>query len=176
MKIGVISDTHIGNLSEGVELLELLDRELFHDAEAILHAGDVVHPDLLDCFADRPIIGVRGNCDQASTGLPQQRVCEFADFRIGLIHGWGRPTGFFDNIVSAFDGYRLDVLVFGHTYFPLCRRQGELLLFSPGSAIDRREAPYHTVGILHLDKDVRGEIVNIDRYLNVMPEQYGGCA
>jgi len=176
MKIGVISDTHINSLVEGVELLELLDREVFYDAVAILHAGDVIHPDLIDCFVDRPVIGVRGNCDKASAGLPQQRICEYGGYRIGLIHGWGSPGGLIDNVISAFDNDRLNVLVFGHTHFPLCRQQGDLLLFNPGSATDRREAPFHSVGLLHFEDEVRGEIVNIDRYLNVITVQHGDYA
>ena len=162
MKIGVLSDTHIDDLSSGLEFMDHLCAGPFAEVDVILHAGDIVHPDLLHCFTGRPIIGVRGNCDAAAPDLPVKRICTFAGFRIGLIHGWGGSGDLLEYVVDSFADESLDVLVFGHSHTPLCRLDGSLLLLNPGSATDRREAPFHSVAILTLAEQPYGRIVNLE--------------
>ena len=173
MKIGVISDTHINDLPVGVEYLNRLCVGPFSDVDLILHAGDIVHPDLLHCFNARPIIGVRGNCDEPAPDLPEKRIYESAGFRIGLVHGWGGPDGIVPNVLSSFADVPLDALVFGHSHYPLCRQNDNILLFNPGSATDRREAPFHSVGILTLGEKLTGQIVNLDSAFKSM-RKYDG--
>jgi putative phosphoesterase len=162
MKLGILSDTHFTDLADGLFFLEELCSGPFADVDLILHAGDIVHPDLFYSFDKRPIIGVRGNCDEFVPDLPEKRIVEYSGYRIGLIHGWGGPDGIVNHVLDAFDGEQLDVLVFGHTHYPVCRYNGNLLLFNPGSATDRRTAPYHSAGILELNESVHGIIVNLD--------------
>jgi putative phosphoesterase len=162
MKIGVLSDTHFDDLADGLAFLDHLCAGPFADVDLILHAGDIIHPDLLYCFESRPIFGVRGNCDEPAVDLPEKRLQEVAGFRFGMIHGWGGPNGIVGHVLSAFEDVPLDVLIFGHSHYPLCRQNGDLLLFNPGSATDRRDAPFHSVGILELTDVVKGEIVNLD--------------
>lgn len=163
MKIGVISDTHLADLSTGIDFLNALCAGPFAEVELILHAGDIVHPDLLYCFDARPVLAVRGNCDESSAELPERRIHTVGRYRIGLIHGWGAPSAVVANVTSSFAGSDIDVLVFGHSHLPVCHHNDDLLLFNPGSATDRREAPFHSVGVLTLGESVRGEIVNLDR-------------
>jgi uncharacterized protein len=162
MKIGVLSDTHIGTLDTGMALAQKLMNGPFAEVEAILHAGDHVHPDLDSCFYPLPWYGVRGNMDRAQEALPTKRIVSFADRKIGMVHGWGSPHGIEGRVMDLFAGFSLDVLVFGHSHRPVCRKVGNILIFNPGSPTDRRAAPYHTVGILDLGTDVTGEIIRID--------------
>jgi hypothetical protein len=101
--------------------------------------------------------------DPAAPGFPHQRVVEVDGVRIGLIHGWGPPAGLAARVRAAFAGTRLDCLVFGHSHMPLCRWEGALLLFNPGSATDRRGQPSTSVGILEVEGGViAGRIVLLD--------------
>ncbi len=142
--------------------MDSLCETVFADVEYILHAGDIEHPDLLFCFDRKPLLAVRGNCDEAHPELPEKRILELRGVRIGLIHGWGAGNGIVKNVLSRFTDEDLDVLVFGHSHYPLYRQNGDIVLFNPGSATERRNAPFHSVGILELNDSVTGTIVNID--------------
>ena len=163
MKIGVLSDTHINSLAEGMNLAEKLLAGPFTGVEAIFHAGDLVIEELESCFYPIPWFGVRGNMDPARIALPERRVVEVAGKRFGLIHGWGAPPGIEQRVMSAFATEPLDALIFGHSHEPICKRVGSLLLMNPGSSTDRRYAPQHSVGLLTIDHEICGEIVTIDR-------------
>lgn len=162
LKIGVLSDTHIQDVKLGMVFLQTLAEQHFADAEIILHAGDVVNPDILMTFADRTVHVVRGNMDPAVKGIPNRKIIEVGGFRIGLIHGWGAPDTLEERVWREFRGERLDCLVFGHSHHPLCRRRDGVLLFNPGSPTDRRWAPFHSVGILELGEGIEGRIIRLD--------------
>lgn len=162
MKIGVMSDTHLSSLESGLRLAKKLLAGPFKDVEMILHAGDHVMPDFDLCFDGLPYYGVRGNMDPADSMLPVRKILEIDATVIGMVHGWGPPAGLEERVFGCFDDVRLDVLIFGHSHRPLCRRQGEVLLLNPGSATDRRAAPNHTVAVLSLGQFVDAQIVAID--------------
>ena len=77
MKIGIISDTH--NLLRP-EVLSAL-----HGCEAILHAGDICHQEIIDALGKiAPVYVVRGNNDKEwAASIPL-----FLDFEI-TIHNLG---------------------------------------------------------------------------------------
>ena len=162
MKIGVVSDTHFENIDQGLEFFSQLFSSVFSDIDLLLHAGDVVHPDLLDCLSEKPILAVRGNCDPAE--LPARRIVDAAGFRIGLIHGWGGHHDLEERIFRAFDGESIDGLIYGHSHFPLVRRENGLLIMNPGSPTDKRQAPFHSVGLLTVGKKLTGKIINLDAW------------
>lgn len=176
MKIGVISDTHIEDLGFGVDFLNRMTSGPFAAVDLILHAGDIVHPDLLHCFDRKPIVAVKGNCDETAPELPIKRIFETDGFRIGLIHGWGGPSGIIANVLKEFSSESIDALVFGHSHYPLCRMHGDILLFNPGSALDRRDAPFHSAGILNLDEKISGRILNLEAELKSDPVISGAFA
>jgi len=162
VKIGVLSDTHIQDLQEGIRFLESLAERYFKGVDVILHAGDVVNPDILMAFSNRTVHVVRGNVDPVISGIPHRKVIEIAGFRIGLIHGWGAADTLEDRVLREFQGDRLDCLVFGHSHYPVCRRRDAILLFNPGSATDRRRAPFHSLGLLELGSGgIEGRIIEI---------------
>jgi len=162
MKIGVLSDTHLHDFNACSELADKLLNGPFSGVDAILHAGDIVWPDLGLCFAPIPWYGVCGNMDSPSSSLPLQRILMLNHVRIGLIHGWGAPAGIEQRVLAHFSGEKLDVLIFGHSHRPVCRWAGSVFLLNPGSATDRRSSPRHTVAILDLDGEISGEIISID--------------
>lgn len=162
LKVGVISDTHIRNLAQGARLAEKLCAGCFAEVTTILHAGDVGLPEFLDLFGEREVHAVRGNMDAPTTGVPIKKVLTLGGFRIGLVHGWGSPFQLEERLRREFQGLSLDCLVYGHSHLPACRRVGDLLLFNPGSATDRRDAPRHTVGLLEIGERIEGSIIPID--------------
>ena len=162
MKIGVLSDTHIHNIAAGTALAQRLLLGPFADVDVILHAGDHVLPELESCFYPLKWFGVCGNMDTPQSNLPLQRIIDLGGIKIGMTHGHGAPSGIERRVINSFIGDDIDVIIFGHSHQPVCRQVGSVLLFNPGSATDRRSAPYHTVGILHIDASVIGEIVRID--------------
>lgn len=162
-KIGVLSDTHLISLADAADLAKFLLDGPFTGVDAVLHAGDMVIPELVDCFYPVPCHAVRGNMDEAVSGIPNKRVIGFEGNRIGMIHGWGPRGGLEKRVMEVFSDKQIDCLVYGHSHYPVCRKIGDLLLFNPGSPVDRRSAPKHTVGLLSVDvKGVRGEIITLD--------------
>lgn len=162
MKIGVLSDTHINSLKDGYDLAARLLNGPFHDVEMILHAGDHVIPDFNSCFNGLPYYGVCGNMDRVDSFLPQRRVIEVEGIRIAMTHGWGSPTGIEERVVDYFKDDAVDVIIFGHSHRPVCLQFDSVLLLNPGSATDRRSAPFHSVALLNIDAIVSAEIVSID--------------
>jgi len=161
-KIGVLSDTHIQDLRSGIDFLQEIRDRHFQGVSCILHAGDTVNPDILLAFDDLPVYRVRGNMDPSEKGLQVKRVVTFDHFKVGLIHGWGPPQGLEERVLQEFNGQQLDVLVYGHSHYPVCHRRDGLLFFNPGSPTDRRSAPFHSVGLLEIGDTARGQIINID--------------
>lgn len=162
LRIGVLSDTHFLSPEDGSVFLEKLLQREFKDVDLILHAGDVVHPDSLIAFEEIPLYLVQGNMDPSQAGVPIRRIVEAGGFRIGLIHGWGAALGLEERVMAEFADEDLDCLVYGHSHHWVNHHQNGLLLFNPGSPTDRRGAPFHSVGILELDEDIRGHILSVD--------------
>lgn len=159
---GVISDTHIQDVWDAQAFFAGLMEGCFRDVDLVIHAGDLVDVAVLDAFGQKPVYGVRGNMDPPVAGVPLRRVLEIGPWRVGLIHGWGPPHGLPDRVLGEFRDESLDCLIFGHSHQPLCLRHNGILLFNPGSAGDRRSAPFHSVGILAFDDSIEGRIINID--------------
>jgi len=163
MKIGVLSDTHIVSLAEGIKLADELLAGPFADIGAIIHAGDLVIPEIESCFNSLPWFAVRGNMDNSLVTFPDRRIIDCQTKRIGLIHGWGAPQGIEQRVLAAFSADSIDVLIFGHSHQPVCKQVGSVLLMNPGSPTDRRYASCHTVGLLTVGREIQGEIIVLDR-------------
>jgi putative phosphoesterase len=161
-RIGVLSDTHFNASAEALAFIAELADTHFAQVDLILHAGDIVAPEILLGFTHCPVLAVRGNMDPASPDLPVRRVLEVSSARIGLTHGWGPPADLETRLLQEFAGVDLDVLIYGHSHRPACCYRNGILLFNPGSAGDRRQMPCHTVGILDIGDTVRGEIIRLD--------------
>lgn len=156
--IWVISDTHLAKshiLPE--KFIRRVDRE-----DIIFHLGDMVSSEVLEYLRSLcHIEAVRGNCDQPDLrrGLSKKKIIEISGVKIGLMHGQGGQHQTMQIIKDEFDG-KVDIALFGHTHKPYHQRCGDTLYFNPGSLMDSRSG-VNTFGILHLDGEPYGEIVEI---------------
>lgn len=160
MKIGVLSDTHVGSVAEiPAEALASL-----RGVDMILHAGDILELGVLEELrAIAPVHAVWGNMDPAPTreGLPPKTTVVADGKRIGLIHGSGPPFGLDRRVLVQFED--VDAIVFGHSHRPMSEVLDGVLMFNPGSPTDYRFAPYRSLGILHVEGgEMLGTIVRLD--------------
>lgn len=163
MRVGVLSDTHIGAGSRRV-----IPAAVWHallGVECILHGGDVACRDVLDELAAiAPVHAVYGNIDppELARTLPAALELDLGGARIGLTHGHlGRGHSTPERALSMFHGAEVFcAVVFGHSHEPYNRVERGVLLFNPGSPTERRRQPRHSFGLLHIESGaVRGEIV-----------------
>lgn len=161
MRIGVLSDTHMK--SPDKVLNHILDN-VFKDVNMILHAGDIVTARVLDRLKERKALAVCGNMDdyEIVEALPQVRIIEAENKRIGLIHGWGSKQGLQERILSRFEEDPPDLVVYGHSHVPFFGKVKGVLMFNPGSASHNIYFDECTVGILEiLGSEFKAEIINI---------------
>jgi len=150
MKIAVLSDTH---LRPGQALPPWVWEECAK-ADLILHAGDVVCLDLLtDLEQISPVVAVQGNCDGWELAhLPERKIITCEEVKIGLTHGaYGFGSTTPERAKRTFEEDKVDVVVFGHSHIPYLEKQGELLLFNPGSPTNKRREPRYSMGIMEIE-------------------------
>lgn len=158
MKIGVISDTHLSAYTD--EFAKIIDTYLSH-VDMIIHAGDIVDIKVVESLAKvKKVEAVCGNMDNPEIryALPSQLILELGDFKVGVIHGSGRPYGIEERIMTLFD--MVDCIVYGHTHTPKNEIYEGILFFNPGSPTDHY-AKENTVGILEIDKEIKGKIIRV---------------
>lgn len=137
-------------------------------ADAVLHAGDVVTPDLLDQLRDAvrpgvPVHAVLGNNDTELRGqLPERLELDLDGVRVAMVHETGASKGRPARVRRWFPDAQ--VVVFGHSHAPMREWNDGQLLFNPGSAVDRRRQPVTTYGVLELAGGmvIAANIVNTD--------------
>lgn len=116
-------------------------REQLEEADAVLHAGDVLEPEHLDDLRRyAPLHVVRGNNDRELTEAPERVEVELAGVRIAMVHDSGPARGRARRLHGWFPD--ADVVVFGHSHIPWNERGvDDQLLFNPGSPTERRRQP-----------------------------------
>lgn len=148
--VAIISDTH---LPRGERRLPDACLERLRAADLILHAGDIATAEVLDEIErlGPSVHAVGGNQDEPPlhVRLPERRIVEVGEARIGMVHDAGPAAGRLRRQRRAFPG--CDAVVFGHSHIPLHATAVEagvaFQLFNPGSPTDRRRQPHHTMGI-----------------------------
>ena len=150
--MAVLSDTH---LRGDVERLPAAAVAEIERADVVLHAGDVLDAGALEGLRDlagaRPLHVVLGNNDRELVGLlPDRLEVELAGRRRGMVHDTGARagTGGADAALVP-DGRRRGVRPQPRAVAPP-RAPPASCLFNPGSAVQRRRQPHHTVGVLEL--------------------------
>lgn len=147
MRIGVISDTH------GLLRPEALDA--LRSSDAILHAGDVGAPEVLEALlALAPLHVIRGNNDTAAWArdLPDELDVTLARRRFHLVHDLKtlRTAGTWDAIVC------------GHSHQPRVERRGEQLVVNPGSAGPRRfKLPISVARLELTSREIHAELIKL---------------
>jgi putative phosphoesterase len=157
MQIGVLADSHLQIWPQG---LLLRVRELFSQAELILHAGDIINLSVLESLP-LPVVAVAGNSDSflVTSTLPFSRIVELNGFKIGLMHGYGPPEAVPDRVLAHFAASPVDAIVFGHSHVPLLERREGVLMFNPGPLSGLRAAP--SLGLLTLTDEIKAEIIRL---------------
>ncbi|KPK43012.1 MAG: hypothetical protein AMJ78_00120 [Omnitrophica WOR_2 bacterium SM23_29] len=162
MKIGVISDTHIPNRADEIpsKILESLKT-----MDIILHAGDLVDLEILRTLKSicPNVKAVFGNMDPTSVRkiLPEKQIISAGKFRIGLTHGDGAPAFLIQMVTDIFKNDKVDVIVFGHSHYPVNEKRGQILYFNPGSLTDTVFASFNSYGIIEINNDIKARIVKI---------------
>ena len=156
MTIGVVSDTHI---PVRVPKLPRALLRAFENVDLIMHAGDFVSFEAYEALRQvSRLEAVAGNMDDSEIigTLPSRKEITVGGLTIGLMHGWGGPSDLPQKIRTQFS-HDIDCIVFGHSHVPYNRKDGETLLFNPGSPAFN---PNRTFGILTVENgDISGEIV-----------------
>lgn len=149
MRVAVLADSHVPVRARD---LPPAAWAVVDGADAVLHAGDVVEPALLDRLRGRaPLWAVLGNNDHALRGmLPERLELELAGVGVGMVHDAGDATGRRARLRRWFPAAR--VVVFGHSHVPVVDDDGDLLLLNPGSPTDRRRMPAFTMAVLTLER------------------------
>jgi len=146
VRLAIVSDTH---MPRGARDLPAACVERLLAADAILHCGDFMRPQVLERFQalGPPLHAVFGNVDDAAvrTALPERRVVHAAGARIGMIHDPGPASGRLARLRHGFPD--ADAVVFGHTHMPQHAEADGFQIFNPGSPTERRRAPAHTMGV-----------------------------
>jgi hypothetical protein len=171
--LGILSDTHIPDRAKSLPPRLL---EIFRGVDAILHAGDVCIPSVLQELEEiAPVYAVRGNRDLYSLPhLPSQLVLNFEGFKVGMVHGHGRFGEYLSDkahflvyglqedryrkrVIKALPG--VHVMVFGHLHRRFYEWVQGALLLNPGSACcpDGHRGNPPSLALLHLDAGGRIE-------------------
>ena len=167
LRIGVIGDTHIYPRSRRQlpdAVIELFQRA---DPGLIVHLGDVNTRSVLDDLAYlAPLIAVHGNNDddELQVLLPRETSFTVGVHRFGVIHGHGGRSA--RQVARETFAGKEDCALFGHSHQPLIEQVGDLLLFNPGSATDRRWHDHFGVGII----DVTAERIDPELILYTSPD------
>ena len=146
MMIGVVADTHSHAVPR--QLLEELKK-----VDLIVHAGDFCSLKEYNLFAKiKPLEAVFGNMDEPPLRrqLPESKIFEWQNFKIGLYHGEGAPDRVLEKIQAKFQGKKCDAVIFGHSHQPFNQRMGETLYFNPGSPNDTIFAPFFSYGLIEV--------------------------
>jgi putative phosphoesterase len=149
--VGVVSDTHGLVRPEALAALA--------GVQAIVHAGDVGDPAVLDALAAiAPVTAVRGNNDHGAwaAALPETAVLDAAGVRLLVLH---------DAHALAVDPRRAGyaAVVAGHSHRPSSVVRDGVLFLNPGSIGPRRFRLPVSLARLHVARGrVRAELVTLD--------------
>jgi putative phosphoesterase len=149
VRIAVIADTH---LPRGSRRLPAACVHELERADLILHGGDVTGAAVLrelELYA--PVEAIHGNMDEPAlqAALPERRIVELEDVRIGLVHIPGPRRGREERLVSWFPG--CDAVVYGHTHVPQRERHHGVWILNPGSPTERRRADAHSMLVVRAE-------------------------
>lgn len=162
MKIGVLSDTHIPDRADS--LPEAILRE-FRSVDMVIHAGDLVDIKVIDALKGvcKDVQAVWGNMDPAEVRekIPGKKILKIGKFRIGIMHGYGRPDNLPELLLEEFKNDNVDLVVFGHSHKPAEFVKKGITFFNPGSATDKFFSPYNSYGIIEINDKISTRIIQL---------------
>jgi putative phosphoesterase len=157
MLIGLISDTH--QPSDCTALWQEA-REVFAGVDLILHAGDIVHPVVLDWLQEiAPVLAARGNNDIGleDSRIEEMQIVDIESRRIIMVHDLKQENVRIGQLVqSKFAGMKPDVIISGHTHYEGLEYRDGVIQINPGSATlpHQMSTRLGTVGLLELGGNV----------------------
>jgi hypothetical protein len=138
MKLGIISDTHITSNTNQDQVDSLINqiKNVFKDADKIVHAGDVSERFFLrELERIAPVTAVRGDVEDIED-LQQYANISISRYNIGIIHLLP------ENLEEFMKNSNLQILIFGHTHIPLIKgTEFNTLLLNPGSPTEPNVPP-----------------------------------
>ncbi len=156
--IGVVSDTH--------DRFDPALRKLFAGVDFIVHAGDIVGPEVLESLEQlAPVRAVRGNNDDTAWAqmLPAARVERFADVPVLVVHILGSVAEPSLAVRFLLEAEKPKVVVSGHSHAPLLQVKDGILFFNPGSAGPARFKLKPSAGLLRMTPgQVHGELYALE--------------
>jgi len=162
MRIGVIADTHIPDRAKVIPQQIL---ESFKGVDMIIHAGDFVDLGVLDKLKAvcKNVRAVWGNMDpyEVKKELPEKEIIEIGNYKIGIIHGYGRPNKLIDLVTEIFKNDNVNLIIFGHSHSALNKKRGNIIYFNPGSPTDKIFALHNSYGIIEINDKIEAKIVRI---------------
>ncbi|RAS39184.1 metallophosphoesterase family protein [Paraburkholderia bryophila] len=138
-RIGLIADTH-----------NLVRPEALHylaGCEAIIHAGDICNPAVLDALVQiAPVTAVRGNNDTGdwAASLPTHATLTVHQVTILVVHDIA-------DVPADPRSQGIGVVVTGHSHKPSISERDGVLFVNPGSAGPRRFRLPISAGIVLVD-------------------------
>ncbi|GLI35051.1 MAG: YfcE family phosphodiesterase [Deltaproteobacteria bacterium] len=153
-----MSDTHLRQVTD--EFRRICSRYC-DDADMVIHLGDWARSSILDFMEQYPLEAVAGNTDDhvIQDRLPTKKVIRVGSHRIGIAHGWGAASDLPKRLRNEFIG--VDAVLFGHTHVPLNAEENGIFWFNPGSVFLGRGSSERTLGILHINERIQGEIIRL---------------
>ncbi|MFH1338684.1 MAG: metallophosphoesterase family protein [Candidatus Omnitrophota bacterium] len=162
MKIGVISDTHIPIQAKEIPANVL---QSLKGIDMLIHAGDLVKLSVLETLKSicPNLKAVRGNMDASEVinTLPEKEIINAGKYRIGLTHGHGSPASLINTVSKMFENDKVDIIIFGHSHFPVNEKRGKVLYFNPGSLTDTIFAPFNSYGFIEINDEIKAKIIRI---------------
>ncbi len=151
-----MSDTHLNHPTE--EFREICSRYC-DQADMVIHLGDWARSTILDYLEGYSLQAVAGNMDDHAIlqRLPAKKVIRTGKYRLGIIHGWGSSRDLRQRLAREFED--VDAILYGHSHLPYVQRENGLLWFNPGSVFMGRGDLPGSIGILHADEELWGEII-----------------
>jgi putative phosphoesterase len=161
-RLAIVSDTH---LPRGSRAMPDACVERMRGADAILHAGDLMEPEVLAELKalGPPVFAVAGNVDapELQIELPATRLLDVDGVKIAMLHNAGPAEGRFERMRRRFPDAQ--ALIFGHSHLPLLEQRDGFAIFNPGSPTERRSAPHHTMGMATVeDGRIEFELIVLD--------------
>jgi uncharacterized protein len=147
MNIAVLSDTH------GLLRPEVLPH--LEGVDAILHAGDVGNPQILERLATfGPVYAIRGNVDRSPEllTLPETLLFELGGVSIFMLHD-------LKALDKVQDGVR--IVVSGHSHQPRIVDEGGVLHLNPGSCGSKRFSLPVSLARLELGAALRASLISL---------------
>lgn len=159
MRLLLIADTHVPSRARDLpaQVWDQVAR-----ADAVIHAGDWLAPELLDELETRAVrvVACWGNNDGPAlrARLPETAEATLAGVRFTVVHETGAAAGREARMSRRYPDSQ--VLVFGHSHIPWdTTTKTGLRLLNPGSPTDRRRQPFCSYMTASIDDGALSDVV-----------------